>query len=79
MRWHGKRRRSWYNYHSSIDELKPWVPKVGKVAEKTKTTCEYFNNHHHGYAVENCLQVVSYGSSEKNCLYAILSLPSFCF
>jgi len=58
FRWHGKGTRPWYNYRYSIDELQPWVPKVKEVATKVKTVYGYFNNHYHGYAVENCLQVL---------------------
>jgi len=58
IRWHGRGRRPWYNYRYQIDELRPWVPKVKEVSEKTKTVVGYFNNHFHGYAVENCLQVL---------------------
>jgi uncharacterized protein YecE (DUF72 family) len=58
IRWHGRGKRPWYNYHYSTEELKPWVPKVKDVMDKTKATVGYFNNHFHGYAVENCLQVL---------------------
>lgn len=58
FRWHGKGGRPWYNYRYGVEELKPWVPKVKETAEKFKTVYGYFNNHYHGYAVENCLQVL---------------------
>jgi len=58
IRWHGRGRKPWYNYRYSIDELRPWIPRIKEVAEKTKATYGYFNNHYHGYAVENCLQVL---------------------
>ena len=58
FRWHGRGTRPWYNYRYSIDELKPWVPKVKEVAGKVETVYGYLNNHYHGYAVENCLQVL---------------------
>ncbi len=58
MRWHGRGKSSWYNYRYSIDELKPWIPKVKEVSEKTTAIYGYFNNHFHGYAVENCLEVL---------------------
>jgi uncharacterized protein YecE (DUF72 family) len=58
FRWHGKGVRPWYNYRYVREELKPWVPKVKEAAEKVKTLYGYFNNHYHGYAVENCLQVL---------------------
>jgi uncharacterized protein YecE (DUF72 family) len=58
FRWHGKGVRPWYNYRYNEEELKPWVPKVKEAAEKVKTLYGYFNNHYHGYAVENCLQVL---------------------
>jgi len=58
FRWHGKGGRPWYNYRYGVDELEPWVPKVKEAAESVKTVYGYFNNHYHGYAVENCLQVL---------------------
>jgi uncharacterized protein YecE (DUF72 family) len=58
FRWHGKGVRPWYDYRYGEEELKPWVPKIKEAAEKVKTLYGYFNNHYHGYAVENCLQVL---------------------
>lgn len=58
FRWHGKGTRPWYNYRYNVGELEPWVPKIKEAAEKVKTVYGYFNNHFHGYAVENCLQVL---------------------
>ncbi|MCW4001664.1 MAG: DUF72 domain-containing protein [Candidatus Bathyarchaeota archaeon] len=58
FRWHGHGVRPWFNYRYSVEELKPWVPKVNNVAAKVKKVYGYFNNHFHGYAVENCLQVL---------------------
>lgn len=58
FRWHGKGTRPWYNYRYRPEELKPWTPKVKEVAEKVEKAYGYFNNHYHGYAVENCLQVL---------------------
>ena len=58
FRWHGRGTRPWYNYRYKIEELKPWVPKIKEVAEKVKVIYGYFNNHFHGYAVENCLQLL---------------------
>lgn len=58
FRWHGRGSRPWYNYRYKIEELKPWVPKVKEVSQKVEAVYGYFNNHYHGYAVENCLQVL---------------------
>jgi len=58
FRWHGHGARPWFNYRYNVEELKPWVPKVYDVATKVKKIYGYFNNHFHGYAVENCLQVL---------------------
>jgi uncharacterized protein YecE (DUF72 family) len=58
FRWHGRGTRPWYNYRYSINELEPWVPKVKEVASKVETVYGYLNNHYHGYAVENCLQIL---------------------
>jgi uncharacterized protein YecE (DUF72 family) len=58
FRWHGKGTRPWYDYRYRPEELQPWTPKVKEVAEKVEKVYGYFNNHYHGYAVENCLQVL---------------------
>jgi uncharacterized protein YecE (DUF72 family) len=38
--------------------LAPWVPKVQDSAKKVNQVYGYFNNHYHGYAPENCLQLL---------------------
>jgi len=58
IRWHGKGQRPWFNYRYSEEELKEWVPKIKEAAEKTKRVYGYFNNHFHGYAPENCIQLL---------------------
>jgi uncharacterized protein YecE (DUF72 family) len=58
FRWHGHGNRPWYNYRYRPKELAPWASKLKEVAEKVERIYGYFNNHHHGYAVENCLQVL---------------------
>jgi len=58
LRWHGQGQRPWYNYHYSEEELENWLPKVREVEGEVKTVYGYFNNHFHGYAVENCLSVL---------------------
>jgi len=58
FRWHGRGRRPWFDYRYKEEELKPWVPKVREAAADVERVYGYFNNHYHGYAVENCLQVL---------------------
>jgi len=58
IRWHGRGSRPWYNYRYSEKELTPWVPKVKEVASRTKKIFGYFNNHFHGFAVENSLKML---------------------
>jgi uncharacterized protein YecE (DUF72 family) len=58
FRWHGYGKNVWFDYSYSKEELEPWVPKVKVAAGKVKEVYGYFNNHFHGYAVENCLQVM---------------------
>jgi hypothetical protein len=41
-----------------MEELQPWAPKVQETAIKVEKVYGYFNNHYHGYAVENCLQIM---------------------
>ena len=42
----------------SKEELDLWVPKVEAVAGEAKKVYGFFNNHYHGYAPENCLQLI---------------------
>jgi uncharacterized protein YecE (DUF72 family) len=58
FRWHGHGKNVWFDYSYSKEELEPWVPKVKEATGKVKGVYGYFNNHFHGYAVENCLQVM---------------------
>jgi len=58
FRWHGKGSRLWYDYRYDAQELTPWVPKIKDAAKNVNRVYGYFNNHFHGYAVENCLQVL---------------------
>jgi len=58
FRWHGRGKKIWFDYQYSKEELEPWIPKVQEVSQKVKKVLGYFNNHFHGYAPENCLQVL---------------------
>lgn len=58
FRWHGRGHRPWFNYLYDVEELEPWIPRIREVSERVEVTLGYFNNHFHGYAVENCLQVL---------------------
>jgi len=58
FRWHGRGKRVWFDYRYGRDELEPWIPKVADAEKKAERVFGYFNNHYHGYAVENCLQVM---------------------
>jgi uncharacterized protein YecE (DUF72 family) len=58
IRWHGRGSRPWYNYRYSEKELEMWIPKVWEAASRTKQTFGYFNNHFHGFAVENSLKMM---------------------
>jgi len=58
IRWHGHGRNPWFNYRYSDEELDAWAPRVKEAAEKTKRVFGYFNNHFHGYAPENALELL---------------------
>ncbi len=58
FRWHGHGKNIWFDYQYSKEELEPWVPKIKDAALKVKKVYGYFNNHYHGYAPENCLQLL---------------------
>src|SRR5207245_2626851 len=58
LRWHGHGTDPWYNYRYSEEEITSWVPRVQQVASQAETVYGFFNNHFHGYAPENCLQIL---------------------
>jgi len=58
FRWHGRSSRVWYNYRYSERELSEWVPKLEETGRKVKKIYGYFNNHFHGYAIENCIELM---------------------
>jgi uncharacterized protein YecE (DUF72 family) len=58
FRWHGRGSRPWYDYRYKTEELEPWIVKLKETSLKVDRIFGYFNNHYHGYAVENCLQVL---------------------
>ena len=58
FRWHGHGTRPWFNYRYHAEEFEPWIPKIKETSQKVEKVYAYFNNHYHGYAVENCLQVL---------------------
>ncbi len=58
FRWHGRGKKPWFDYRYSKEELGEWVPRVQESATKVKKVYGYFNNHFHGYAPENCLQLL---------------------
>jgi uncharacterized protein YecE (DUF72 family) len=57
VRWHGKGEKMWYNYRYSREELEEWIPKINDMAQGVDVY-GYFNNHYHGYAPENCIDVL---------------------
>lgn len=58
VRWHGKGSNPWYYYHYRRGELEEWRPRLEELRERTSRIYGFFNNHFHGYAVHNCLQVL---------------------
>lgn len=58
VRWHGRGLHPWYNYHYSSGELKEWVPRMQTISDKVNKIYGYFNNHYHGYAPENCIEIL---------------------
>jgi len=58
IRWHGRGTRPWYDYHYTRQELEEWVPRILEVSNKVEKVYGYFNNHYHGYAPENCIEIL---------------------
>jgi uncharacterized protein YecE (DUF72 family) len=70
VRLHGRNYQEWfseredrtgaerYNYLYSMEELQPWAERIQKVAANAQLTFVVTNNHFHGKAVTNALQLV---------------------
>ena len=58
FRWHGRGKKPWFDYRYKDEELDEWVPKVERAAKDVKRVYGYFNNHFHGYAPENCMNLL---------------------
>jgi uncharacterized protein YecE (DUF72 family) len=58
IRWHGRGKATWYDYRYSHEQLLAWVPKVQEALNGGKEVWGYFNNHFHGNAPENCLEIL---------------------
>jgi uncharacterized protein YecE (DUF72 family) len=59
IRWHGHGKKLWYYYLYNQEELEEWVPKVQDVAKQApKAVYGYFNNHWHGFAARNCVEMM---------------------
>jgi uncharacterized protein YecE (DUF72 family) len=56
IRWHGRGKRTWYNYRYSGEELGEWALRAREVASKVKRVFGYANNHPFGHAVETALK-----------------------
>ncbi|RLI37335.1 hypothetical protein DRO66_04045 [Candidatus Bathyarchaeota archaeon] len=65
FRWHGRGTRPWYDYHYSEEELEEWVPRVEGARDRVDRIYGYFNNHYHGYAVENCIEILEMLNASK--------------
>jgi len=65
FRWHGRGTRPWYDYRYSREELEEWVPRVENTRNKVDKIYGYFNNHYHGYAVENCIEILEMLNAAK--------------
>ncbi|MFX1301186.1 MAG: DUF72 domain-containing protein [Promethearchaeota archaeon] len=59
IRWHGHGKKLWYYYLYNQEELEAWVPRVQEIAKQTpKDVYGYFNNHWHGFAARNCVEMM---------------------
>ncbi len=67
IRFHGRNKANWwehqkayqrYDYLYTEEELKEWVPKIKKIAEKTEDQYIFMNNHYQAKAVKNALMLI---------------------
>jgi len=66
VRFHGRNYQKWwdhkeawerYDYSYKESELAPWVPKIKRLAEESRQTFVYANNHWQGQAVDTARQL----------------------
>lgn len=57
IRWHGRGKNIWYNYRYSGEELSAWEKRIEKISKQAEVF-GYFNNHYHGYAPQNCIEIL---------------------
>jgi uncharacterized protein YecE (DUF72 family) len=65
FRWHGRGMKPWYDYHYSDEELAAWVPRITQTRRTVDKVYGYFNNHYHGYAIENCIEILEMLNATK--------------
>lgn len=59
IRWHGHGKKLWYYYLYNKEELESWVPRIQETVKNTqKNVYGYFNNHWHGFAARNCVEMM---------------------
>ncbi|MFX1576513.1 MAG: DUF72 domain-containing protein [Promethearchaeota archaeon] len=59
IRWHGHGKKLWYYYLYNKEELESWVPRIQETVKQTpKNVYGYFNNHWHGFAARNCVEMM---------------------
>lgn len=57
IRWHGRGRKVWYDYSYSKEELALWEKRIREISAKADVF-GYFNNHYHGFAPGNCMEML---------------------
>ena len=65
VRFHGRNYQKWwkgdnktrYDYLYSEDELREWLPKIGRIAEETEKVYVFMNNCFNGQAATNAAQM----------------------
>ena len=55
IRWHGRGKKPWTDYHYSDAEMGEWVTKVRELEGLVKEVYGYYGNRARGFAVENSL------------------------
>ncbi|MGI0089747.1 MAG: DUF72 domain-containing protein, partial [Nitrosopumilaceae archaeon] len=58
VRFHGRGEKIWYDYRYSEQEISKLAKKLEEVHKQANVVYGYFNNHYHGNAVENALQLI---------------------
>jgi uncharacterized protein YecE (DUF72 family) len=65
IRWHGRGKKSWYDYNYSKRQLQSWAKKFEEVQDRVSTVYGYFNNDVNAYAPFDAFDLLRFLDSNE--------------